>query len=469
MSSDAPPLDAPEPRDDYFYEELTRTNNDLTNTQRELARKNAELVREITARREAEASLRLVGSAVDQAQESILITDAEIDLPGPRIIFVNPAFTRMTGYSPEEAIGQTPRMLQGPGTDRAVLRRLRKNLECGEEFFGETINYRKDGTAYHIEWHIAPMRDANGKVTHFVSVQRDISDRKRAEATIAQANKELLELSHRAGMAEIATGVLHNVGNVLNSVNVSADMLSEHISKAPVADLARVVELLREQGENLGAFFTSDPRGPKLAGFLSKLTDNFTLLQEKERGEVALLKKNVEHIREIVAMQQRYAHVSGATEILQVTDLVEDTLRINAASFQRHEVEVKCDFEAALPPLLTVKHKVMQILINLLSNAKQACDSPGHGEKRITVRVSHADDRMRVEVRDNGVGIAAENLDRIFNHGFTTKKDGHGFGLHSAANAAKELGGSLTVQSDGLGLGATFTLELPCPAQKEAA
>jgi C4-dicarboxylate-specific signal transduction histidine kinase len=169
-------------------------------------------------------------------------------------------------------------------------------------------------------------------------------------------------------------------------------------------------------------------------------------------------------------MQQSYARISGVTEPVKVTDLVEDALRLNAGAFQRHEVEVVRDFAPGAPDITTEKHKVLQILVNLVRNAKYACDESGRADKRMTVRVTHGQGRVRIQVADNGVGIPPENLTRIFNHGFTTKKDGHGFGLHSGANAAKELGGSLVAHSDGQGRGATFTLELPAqPAEAERA
>ena len=139
---------------------------------------NGVLRAQIEERKKSEASLRFLGSAVEQAKEAIMITDAELDLPGPKIIFVNPAFTAMTGYAAAEAIGKTPRILQGPHTDKDVLSRLRQCLERGEPFAGEAINYRKDGTEYDHEWQIAPLRDAGGTLTHFVAVQRDVSERK---------------------------------------------------------------------------------------------------------------------------------------------------------------------------------------------------------------------------------------------------------------------------------------------------
>ena len=138
---------------------------------------------------------------------------------------------------------------------------------------------------------------------------------------------------------------------------------------------------------------------------------------------------------------------------------------MNEGALSRHDVEVIREFET-VPPLNVEKHKILQILVNLLRNAKHACQDSGRADKRMTVRVANGDGRIRISVMDNGVGIPPENLTRIFNHGFTTRKDGHGFGLHSGALAAKEMGGSLTVHSDGPGQGAAFTLELPCSMPK---
>ncbi|HEV2694863.1 MAG TPA: response regulator [Verrucomicrobiae bacterium] len=147
----------------------------------QLEETNRALQRDIVERKKAEETLRLLNSAVLQAKESILISDAQLELPGPKIIFVNPAFTQMTGYTREEAVGQTPRILQGPRTDKTVLRRLRQNLEHGEVFDGEAIQYRKDGTEYFQEWRVTPLHDDNGKITHYVAIQRDITERKRSE------------------------------------------------------------------------------------------------------------------------------------------------------------------------------------------------------------------------------------------------------------------------------------------------
>ena len=677
--------------------------------------------RDITARKKAEESLRLLNTAVNQAKESVLITDAQLDRPGPRIVFTNPAFTQMTGYTAEEVLGGTPRILQGPRTERAVLDRLRKNLAAGEVFSGEAINYRKGGQEFIIEWQIAPLRDTRGIITHFVAIQRDITarkqvelalqdseeryrslienatdaiftiaadgtftslnlavetllgsprrawlgqpflpmvdpadvplaremfqsvlqgrptpvhelrssalmprpivmemtlapqkdkdgkiigvlgvgrditarkvaeaelrsktalleaqldsslegilivdnegkkiiqnkrlavlwkipaeiaasisdekqllfvigrtkhpeqfaekvrylyahpdessqdeiefkdgmvlerysapvtgregkhygriwafrditERKRAALELTKVHQELVDASRQAGMAEIATGVLHNVGNVLNSVNVSATLIADQVRQTEAGKIPKLAAMFAEHQADLAAFLTTDPRGRMIPGYLGTLAAALAVEHAATLGELDLLRKNIDHIKEIVAVQQSYARASGIIETVALAEIVDDALRMNAGSFAQHGIETIRDYHAQ-QTVSTDKHKVMQILINLVRNAKDACDDSGRPDKRITLRTASDGHRFTIAVIDNGVGIPAENLTRIFNHGFTTRKEGHGFGLHSGALAARELGGSLTVQSAGPGLGATFTLDLPCQPESPA-
>lgn len=286
----------------------------------------------------------------------------------------------------------------------------------------------------------------------------------RAEREREQLHRQLLEASRRAGMAEVATGVLHNVGNVLNSVNVSATLLSDQVRRSKGAKLGKIAEILNQHEADLGAFITSDPKGRVIPTYLTGLAEQMAVEQAATVTEVDSLRRNVEHIKEIVAMQQSYAKASGVTEMIAVVDLVEDALGMNTGSMTRHGIEIIREYRDR--PVVTVeKHKVLQILVNLIGNAKHACDDSGRTDKKITVRVTANDGGVVVAVSDNGIGIPAENLTRIFAHGFTTREHGHGFGLHNGALAARELGGSLTASSDGPGLGACFALELPFKAK----
>jgi len=299
------------------------------------------------------------------------------------------------------------------------------------------------------------------------SLRHEIEGRNRMQLEIEKIHKQLLETSRQAGRFEVATNVLHNVGNVLNSANVSASLVVDSVKKSKAASLAKVVTLLREHEKDLGIFFTSDPRGKQLPAYLAQLSEHLLADQKVTVKELDLLVKNIEHIKEIVTMQQAYAKFSGIKEIVNLRELVEDCLRMNVAVLGQHDVQIVREFEE-VPPVNIDKHKVLQVLVNLIRNAKHACQDSERTDKRLTVRVANDDGRIKISVSDNGIGIPPENLTRIFNHGFTTRKGGHGFGLHSGALAAKEMGGTLTAHSDGVGRGATFTLELPCDTNKDS-
>ncbi len=294
-------------------------------------------------------------------------------------------------------------------------------------------------------------------------LRAEIEERKRMEAQVAATHKELLVVSRGAGMAEVASNVLHNVGNVLNSVNVSATLVVDLTRKSKVVQLGKAVDLLDEHSADLG--FLANPKGVQLRGYLHKLNEHLAQEQQSSITELDSLRKNIEHIKEIVTMQQSYAKISGVTETINVSELFEDALRMNEGSLQRHDIHLLREF-LAVPSITVDKHKVLQILVNLIRNAKHACDDSARTDKQLRLRVSPMANGVEIAVIDNGIGIPPENLTRIFSHGFTTRKGGHGFGLHGGALAARELGGSLTAHSDGPGQGATFRLTLPLQPPK---
>jgi signal transduction histidine kinase len=290
----------------------------------------------------------------------------------------------------------------------------------------------------------------------------DVTRQKLDAEQLDKLNRQLMGASRLAGMAEVATGVLHNVGNVLNSVSVAATVVGDKLRHSKLGNLRRATALMREQNGRLAEFLTTDPKGKLIPEYLATVTDQLAGEQTKLIAKMDSVGQHIEHIKEIVAMQQTYAKVSGVYESLAPVALVEDALRMNAAAFDRHGIELAREFADNIPPVRVDRHKVLQILINLLRNAKYAMDAQSGHPKQLVVRVRAASaGEVRITIADNGVGIAPEHLTRIFNHGFTTKKDGHGFGLHSGANAAREMGGSLSAHSEGPGQGAEFTLELP--------
>ena len=299
-------------------------------------------------------------------------------------------------------------------------------------------------------------------------LQQQIVERELAQAQLEKIHAQLMDTSRQAGMAEVATNVLHNVGNVLNSVNVTANVLAEQAERSRVVNLSKLAVLIDQHQQNIAAFLNDDPRGKQIPNYLAKLAEHLLAERDFALKELAALRSNIDHIKGIVTMQQSYSKVSGVKESAHLVDLLEDALRINGTSLQRHDIEIVRDY-ADVPALNTERHKILQILVNLVRNAKDSCKASARPDRRITLRVASSDGRITASVIDNGVGIAPENMTRIFAHGFTTKKDGHGFGLHSGALAAKDLGGALVAFSDGVDRGAVFTLELPLQAAQGAA
>jgi two-component system NtrC family sensor kinase len=294
-----------------------------------------------------------------------------------------------------------------------------------------------------------------------VELSEQIRRKEQALADLAQAQERLVELSRLSGMAEVASGVLHNVGNVLNSVNVSATVVAEKIGGLRVNHLAAAIELLERHTGSIDSFLRDDPKGQRVLPYLTKLGKNLQDEREVALAELRQLEEHIEHIKAVLSTQQKYARVSSVMESASVVILVEDALRVVRPEFEQHHIRIEREF-AELPPVDADRHRILQILVNLLRNAKDAVVQNPDGPRTVGVTVRLVDEaHFRVEVKDSGVGLAREDLTRIFAHGFTTKALGHGFGLHSGALAARQMSGSLWAESDGPGFGATFILELP--------
>lgn len=293
------------------------------------------------------------------------------------------------------------------------------------------------------------------------NLTKEVTERKRTKTKLKTAQEKLIETAHRVGMAEVAADVLHNVGNILNSINVSTTLITEKVTNSEVANLEKLATIVNDHIEDLGTFLTEHSQGKHIPVYLTEVSKSLNDERVDIISKLHVLAENVQHIKDIVSMQQSYANVSGVEVQVSLAQIVEDAIQINSAGLQRHGTRLIREFDE-LGDVDIDKQKVLQILVNIINNAKYALSDSGKKEKLLTIRIrKHGEDRLRIEVDDNGVGIPKENLTKIFRHGFTTKRDGHGFGLHSSALTAKEIGGSLTVHSDGVGKGAIFTLELP--------
>ncbi len=314
----------------------------------------------------------------------------------------------------------------------------------------------------HLLWaRSVPVVSESGQAVGVLTIYHATKERQDVEMKLLGLQQELAETSRLAGMAEVASGVLHNIGNALNGVSTSSSLLSDQLKRSRISSLQKAVQMMDQHSAELGAFLTSDPKGKQVPAFISQVTQAIVGEHAAMALEIDQLRKNLEHIKEVVGMQQNYARLSQQLEELSPVDLVEESLRISEASLNRHGINVEKDF--VLVPLVRVaRHKVLQILVNLIRNSKHAMDDSGKSDKRLVISLRMLPgDRVAFIIRDNGVGIPSENLAKLFTFGFTTRKDGHGFGLHSSLNAARELHGALTAESEGLGQGAVFSLILP--------
>jgi PAS domain S-box-containing protein len=431
----------------------------------------------------ARAHSELLEAHFDATIEQLPIGIAHADLDD-RIVRCNGTFCAMMGRSKQELLGRFFSEITYPEDVDGSIAALRRLWAGSVERYAIDKRYiRKDGTPIWTHVTVAPSRDAHGRMDGAVGIMEDITERKTAEAEVERIHKELVVASRQAGMAEIAANVLHKVGNVLNSLNISATVVREGIRNFRCDTLLRAVSMLQEQGlpaQSVAAAPstpTSTSTSTATSGEiiaparLMELLSQFAQhLQDRQRAvlvEMQSLMQFIDHIKDIIATQQTYAKSCRVTELVEVAAVVEDSLRMNRDAFTRPGVMLTRDFQS-VPAIVTDRHKVLQILVNLERNATHACGVSAFQEKNVTIRIRRFGESVQIEVIDNGVGIAAEDLGRLFMQGFTTKKDGagftkegHGFGLHSCALAAHDLGGSLKAFSAGVGRGATFTLTLP--------
>ena len=401
-------------------------------------------------------SLSAFGAILEHSLNEIYIFDRE----SLRFAHANKGALQNTGYTLDELSRKTPLDIK-PDLSRekfqSIIAPLREKTAANVEF--KTNHCRKDGSIYPVEVHVEESVFHKRRV--YVAIIRDISYRNKMEARNLQLQQDLIAASRKAGMAEVATGVLHNVGNVLNSVNISTSLIKRQFSTSALANLEKVSNLISENESSFAEFVRTDNRGRKLPSYIVKVNDALCDERKKMTEEFDDLAKNVEHIKEIISVQQTAAKSFGLMQELSVEEVIDDVVTATRGALSHHHVTVTCEIEDPNLTITSDRHKLLQILTNLVGNAKDAileCENP---DRNILIQVTSDEQALLFRVVDNGIGISPDKIDKIFQHGYTTKKSGHGFGLHASANAATELGGNLSVTSDGIGDGAQFEIRLP--------
>jgi two-component system, LuxR family, sensor kinase FixL len=413
---------------------------------------------------ELNASLQHGKSLLTLATEAAGIACWEYDLARRRIIWTENEIPSV------KAAGLDPR--ENPGAllasfypeDVAELKAAVRAALTGNR---ETCAIRMrvsapNGGIIHLQAHARLSRDEEGRLRRLLGVSWDVTDQVRQEERRRQLQLQLQEASRHAGMAEVATGVLHSVGNVLNSLGVSATLLHARLRESRVGNVERAAKLIGAQGSKLGEFFDSDPRGRELPGYLQQLGELLAAEHRALCGEAQAVVTHVEHIGKIIAAQQTYARRGGSIEEIDVAELIEHALVMHFSATA--DVTVRRE-NRGVGRVMVDRHKLLQIMGNLLSNSRHALRDRTQGPRAVTVRLrALPEEFFAIDVEDTGGGISAEAMRRLFEFGFTTKKDGHGFGLHASAILAKEMGGELTACSEGLNRGACFTVRLPVAA-----
>ncbi len=272
--------------------------------------------------------------------------------------------------------------------------------------------------------------------------------------------KKLMETAHSAGMAEVAANVLHNVGNSLNSVNVSAALISEKLSKSEIPNLQKLADIIKNHTDNLADFLINDPQGRYIPTYIFEVSSHLVQQKNEIIENLSSLIRNVDHIKNVVRMQQFYAGTQQQQDCISLPEVIENALQMNAVGLERNNIEVLREYED-FGNIFIDKHRTIQILVNLIDNAEHALAQSPNKPKQLKIRVTKQNHNVRIEISDNGIGIMPEDLNRIFDAGFTTKSSGHGFGLHGCLLATRDMNGTILAKSTGKNQGATFILDLP--------
>lgn len=343
-----------------------------------------------------------------------------------------------------------------PMSERADLERLLARALAGEQLAVER-SITVGATTFDLEILLNPIRTASGEVCGVACLGRDIGERLRAHEAHARTMRQLASAAHVAGKAQVATDVLHNVGNVLTSLDGSVHMIAERIEASRLPMVRRALAALPEVP-------AGDQRGAQVREYLLLLLEQLDEEHAENVANVRLLVRHLEHIKSVIARQQAYAHSTPLVEPVHVAEVIADAVQMSDASLARHGVAVSVEVNVAEVVVLD-RHMLIEILTNLIVNSRQALEASTAADKRIVVRADrNGDGNLQIDVIDNGVGIEPDHVQRLFTYGFSTKRGGHGFGLAGSLLTARAMGGTLRASSEGPGHGATFTLELPLRA-----
>jgi len=420
----------------------------------ELQTLNQDLENRVNERtRDLEESEIKIRAVLDNIGEGILVLDESGTIES-----LNPAAMTIFALESNEAIGLHSTLLAG-GYD--VDKFAESEQQSDNQQPKECLGLRADGNTFPMEIVVSGMLIGHKRMR--ACIVRDITARKETEQTLADAQNQLVDAAHKSGMADMATGVLHNIGNILNSVNLASEEIHRISNNSKITGLLKAGDMLLKNDDNIDDFLTQDARGKKLPEYFIKIGKVLNIeISDIQKESKELIAKTT-MMKEVISTQQTYARSGFHNEQLNLPELVEDALKIQDAALKKWGVKLNTQFSNT-PACIGQKSKLLQVITNLIKNAKEAMgdNDQFNKPKEMLIETGMANNNtVYLKIKDNGCGINEKQLTKIFNHGFTTKKTGHGFGLHTCANAMTEMKGSLNVDSEGVQKGACFTVKLP--------
>lgn len=350
-----------------------------------------------------------------------------------------------------------------PGWGREQVRQIRQEhqgavileIVSSPEDERDRVKNVEDAVGYRVDEMMAP--------TALKWAIQQAQERKQFMVEQKQLQSQLDEAIDKMKRADMASTVLHNVGNVLTSVTVAANVVESVVDQSSVSLVNRMAELIKAHDEDLGTYLTEDPKGKRIPPSLGKLGAHLLHEQETTLKELKGLVRNIHHMKHIIVSHQMMAKSAGTVEQISLMDVVSYALELSFQPEDSMWLTIDRAYEE-VPTVCADRHQLIQILVNLLRNAKQAMRQRAQDHHVLKLGVSYQDEdesSVILTIQDNGIGIAPEHLPQMFTRGFTTKEDGNGIGLYSSIIAIQNMGGSMHVQSDGVGKGATFSLTFP--------
>lgn len=429
---------------------------------------------DITDYKEAEEELERLSMILEATSDFVCICN-----PDTSVQYINSAGKEMVGISAEANLVNLelkdfhPRWAMKIINSEGIPGAIDKST-----WSGETALLLADGSEIPTSEVITAHRSDTGKLQYISTIARDITQHKESEKKLKvyqeqlekliskrtielkEVQGQLIEKAAKAGVAEIAAGTLHNVANLLNSIKTSSNAIDAVVEHSAFSGFMKANDLLKANLNDLPTFFSPDNKGEKLIQYYLKVEES---LQEESRSikqELKRLNEKIDVISDVIAAQQSYAGVTSLTEPYSLITIVEDAVRLEAGLIDRYSISIVKKYQE-IGPALIQKTKLIHVLVNLINNARDAMLQMPKDQRTLTFTIEEANNEAILKVTDTGKGINEEHLGKIFTHGFTTKKDGHGFGLHSSASFVDEMGGKIWVESEGEGKGATFMIQLP--------